>query len=181
MGILAYLKKDMTGGLKDERVIALQKYVTEIDAQLGLDWTQRVYGDGTYSGYQTLRDFYKGKQWSYKKEGGGTMRTYNYVFTVVENMTAFLTNEAPQMSSPARDVTNPVERSLAEGRTKILDAIHEDNSHSLVFQRAVRTGSITGDSFIFGAIPTFKTNDAGIYYNGEIRVTGVAPYTSTLS
>lgn len=169
MGILAYLKKDMTGGIKDERVIALQKYVTEIDAQLGLDWTQRVYGDGTYSGYQTLRDFYKGKQWSYKKEGGGTMRTYNYVFTVVENMTAFLTNEAPQMSSPARDVTNPVERSLAEGRTKILDAIHEDNSHSLVFQRAVRTGSITGDSFIFGAIPTFKTNDKGEKQFDRIR------------
>lgn len=169
MGILAYLQKDMAGGTKEPRAIELQKYVNEIDAQLMLDWTQRVYGDGTYSGYQTLRDFYKGKQWSYKKEGGGTMRTYNYVFTVVENMTAFLTNEAPQMSSPARDVTNPVERSLAEGRTKILDAIHEDNGHSLVFQRAVRTGSITGDSFIFGSIPTFKTNDAGEKQFDRIR------------
>lgn len=161
MGILALIKKDMAGGAKEARAVELQKYVSEIDAQLMLDWTQRVYGDGTYSGYQLLRDFYKGKQWSYRKEGGGTMRTYNYVFTVVENMTAFLTNEAPQMSSPARDVTDPVERSLAEGRTKILDAVHDDNGLSLVFQRAVRTGSITGDSFIFGAIPTFKVDDEG--------------------
>lgn len=161
MGILAYLKKDMSVGVTDKRALELKKYINEIDAQMSLDWTKRVYGDGTYSGYKTLRDFYKGKQWSYRKEGGGTMRTYNYVFTVVENMTAFLTNEAPQISSPARDVTDPVERSMAEGRTKILDAVHNDNALSLVFQRAVRTGSITGDSFIFGAIPTFKVNDEG--------------------
>lgn len=169
MGILAYLQKDMAAGVKDPRALELKKYVNEIDAQMSFDWTKRVYGDGTYSGYKVLRDFYKGKQWSYRKEGGGTMRTYNYVFTVVENMTAFLTNEAPQMSSPARDVTNPVERSMAEGRTKILDAVHDDNGLSLVFQRAVRTGSITGDSFIFGAIPTFKVDENGVKSFDRIR------------
>lgn len=165
MGLLAYFQKEFSVGENTPRALELSKYVSSMDATLRADWTRRVYGDGTYSGYKTLRDFYKGKQWSFKKEGGGTMRTYNYVFTVVENMTAFLTNEAPQMSCPPRDISNPVERAIAEGKTKLLNAIHEENYLSLVFQRAVRTGSITGDAFIFGAIPTFKTveevNDKG--------------------
>ena len=86
------------------------------------------------------------------------MRTYNYVFTIVENMTAFLTNEPPQMSCPPNDPSDAVQRIVAEGRTKLLNHIHEENFVSLVFQRAVRTGSITGDAFIFGSIPTFKVN-----------------------
>jgi hypothetical protein len=122
-GMLAYFKKNFQDGDTDPRAKSLAEYVTSIDAQLRHDWTKRVYGDGVYSGYKTLRDFYKGKQWSFKKEGGGTMRTYNYVFTVVENMTAFLTNEAPQMSCPSRDITDAVERAIAEGKTKLLDSI----------------------------------------------------------
>ena len=169
MGLLAYLKKEMTVGETDVRAAALAKEITALEGTIKLDWTRRVYGDGVYSGYQTLRDFYKGKQWSFRKEGGGTMRTYNYCFTIVENMTAFLTNEPPQISSPPRNVTDPVERSLAEGRTKLLDAIHEDNALSLVFQRAVRTGSITGDAFIFGAIPTFKVKEDGTKVFDRIR------------
>lgn len=159
----------MTVGETDARAIELAKEITELESTIRFDWTTRVYGDGVYSGYQTLRDFYKGKQWSFRKEGGGTMRTYNYCFTIVENMTAFLTNEAPQMSCPPRNITDAVERGLAEGRTKLLDAIHEDNAVSLVFQRAVRTGSITGDAFLFGAIPTFKVNDDGTKSFDRIR------------
>lgn len=156
-------------GEKNPRAFELVKYINETEQQLKLDWTRRVYGDGTYSGYQTLRDFYKGKQWSYKKDGGGTMRTYNYVFTVVENMTAFLTNEPPQMSCPPKKVDDAMERALGEARTKILTAVHEQNAVSLVFQRAVRTGSITGDSFIFGAIPTFKSKSDGTKEFDAIR------------
>jgi SPP1 Gp6-like portal protein len=169
MGLLAFLNKTMAVGETDTRAIELAKEITSLEGTIRLDWTRRVYGDGVYSGYQTLRDFYKGKQWSFRKEGGGTMRTYNYCFTIVENMTAFLTNEPPQISSPPRNVTDPVERGLAEGRTKLLDAIHEDNALSLVFQRAVRTGSITGDAFIFGSIPTFKTNEDGVKIFDRIR------------
>jgi len=169
MGLLAFLEKQMSIGETNSRAIELAKEITALEGTIRLDWTRRVYGDGVYSGYQTLRDFYKGKQWSFRKEGGGTMRTYNYCFTIVENMTAFLTNEPPQISCPPRNVTDPVERSLAEGRTKLLDAIHEDNAISLVFQRAVRTGSITGDAFIFGAIPTFKTNEDGTKRFDRIR------------
>lgn len=161
MGLLSFFKQQGSVGEKSPRAGELVKYMNSTEATIRLDWTRRVYGDGTYSGYQTLRDFYKGKQWSFRKDGGGTMRTYNYCFTVVENMTAFLTNEPPQMSCPPKIISDSVERALAEGRTKLLDAIHEDNALSLVFQRAVRTASITGDAFIFGAIPTFKTNEDG--------------------
>lgn len=161
MGLLSSFKTELNLVETDPRAKALRDYVNEIEGQMKQDWSQRVYGDGTYSGYQTLRNFYKGKQWSFKKEGGGTMRTYNYCFTVVENMTAFLTNEPPQMSCPPNDPSNPVERIVAEGRTKLLNAIHEENGVSLVFQRAARTASITGDCFIFGAIPSFKVNDDG--------------------
>lgn len=161
MGLLALFKDDMTIGDSNPRAKELRTYISEIEGQLRFDWTRRVYGDGVYSGYKTLRDFYKGKQWSYRKEGGGTMRTYNYVFTVVENMTAFLTNEPPQITCPPNDQSNAVERIVAEGRTKLLDQIHAENAISLVFQRAVRTASITGDCFIFGAIPTFKVDDEG--------------------
>ena len=161
MGLLTIFKQEMGVGAKEPRAKELQKYINELESQIRLDWTKRVYGDGTYSGYQTLRDFYKGKQWSFKKDGGGTMRTYNYCFTVVENMTAFLTNEPPQISCPPKDQSDPVERALAEGRSKLLNAIHEENSLGLVFQRAARTASITGDCFIFGAIPTFKADDGG--------------------
>lgn len=169
MGIISYFKGQLTDQPGSDRATELRQYIVEVEARVHFDWTQRVFGDGTYSGYQTLRDFYKGKQWSFRKEGGGTMRTYNYVFTVVENMTAFLTNEPPQISSPARDVTNMVERSMAEGRTKILTAIHEENALGLVFQRAARTASITGDAFIFGSIPTFKVTDDGTRVFENIR------------
>ena len=161
MGLLATAKKEMGVSVTDAPALKLKQYVSETEAALRLDWTRRVNGDGVYSGYKTLRDFYKGQQWSFKKEGGGSMRTYNYVFTIVENMTAFLTNEPPQMSCPPTDESDAVQRKLAEGRTKILNAVHEDNGVGLVFQRGVRTGSICGDTFIFGPIPTFKTDDEG--------------------
>lgn len=170
MGLFSYFKGDAPGqDANSNRAEELKSYVGGIEANLRLDWTRRVYGDGVYSGYNVLREFYKGKQWSFKKEGGGTMRTYNYVYTVVENMTAFLTNEPPQMSSPPMVLDDPLERALAEGRTKLLSAVHDDNDLPLVFQRAARTGSITGDSFIFGAIPTFKAAADGTKSFDRIR------------
>lgn len=163
------LFKNETPSALPPRAAVLKSEIDALEATIRLDWTKRVYGDGVYVGYNTLRDFYKGKQWSFRKDDNGTMRTYNYCFTVVENMTAFLTNEPPQMSSTPRRLDDPVERALSEGRTKILNAIHEDNSIGLVFQRAARTASITGDCFIFGAIPTFKANDDGTKSFDRIR------------
>ncbi len=163
MGLLTLIRnaQNISTLESNPRVKELRSYIEEVNAQLELDWSQRLNGDGVYSGYNTLRDFYKGKQWSYRKEGGGTMRTYNYCFTIVENMTAFLTNEAPQMSCPPNEASSEIDRVMAEGRTKMLNEVHEENGLSLVFQRAVRTGSICGDSFVFGPIPTFKVNEKG--------------------
>lgn len=159
MGILSYFKgANQPAQTIDEAARKLRDRILPLEGQLSLDWNRRVNGDGIYVGYKTLRDFYRGRQWSYTKDAGGTMRTYNYCFTVVENMTAFLTNEAPQMSSPPRDVSVAIERALAEGRTKLLKEVHEVNSLSLVFQKSVRTGSLNGDAYIFGAIPTFKVD-----------------------
>lgn len=158
MGNLAIFKKEFK---PESRMKELSEYVKSLDGQLNAEYNLRVHGDGVYSGYKTLREFYKGQQWSYKKEDGGTMRTYNYVFTVVENMTAFLTNEPPQMSCPPKDISNAVERAVAEAKTQLLDTIHGENFLSLVFQRAVRTGSICGDAYIFGPIPTYSVDDDG--------------------
>lgn len=153
----------------DPRAHTLAREVQTVEAVIRPDWYRRVYGDGTYVGYKTLRDFYKGRQWSYVKDAGGTMRTYNYCFTIVENMTAFLSHESPQMSSPPRKLDNVLERALAEGRTKILQAVHEDNGLGIIFQTSARTASLNGDAFIYGAIPTFKTNDKGEKVFDRIR------------
>lgn len=135
----------------------LRTYILGMEPGLSMQNNKLRNGDGIYAGYKTLREFYKGRQWAYQKEEGETMRTYNYCFTIVENMTAFLTNEPPQMLCPPSDVTDPIERKMAEGRSKILDTIHEDNKLGLVFQKAARTGSIYGDTYIFGAYPEFET------------------------
>ena len=150
-----------TGKITDdmEQAKKLNQFMQNMNSTMLYEWTRRVNGDGTYVGYKTLRNFYKGRQWSYKKEGNGTMRTYNYCFTIVENMTAFLTNEPPQMSCPPQDVTDPLSRALAEGKTKLLREIHEQNQLGLQFQKGARTASMLGDAFIFGPFPEFETKE----------------------
>lgn len=161
MGLLAFFTEKKRQDETNADAVALRKAVMELEPQLRNDYTHRMFGDGVYSGYKVLREFYKGQQWSYRKQDNGTMRTYNYCFTIVENMTAFLTNEPPQMSAPPKDLSDPLDRALAEGKTKLLNTIHEDNALGLVFQRSARTASINGDAYIFGAIPTFKVDDDG--------------------
>lgn len=170
MGILSYFREENTGKAEfDQAAKDLRARVMKIEPSLALDWSRRLNGDGTYAGYSTLRDFYRGRQWSYRKDANGTMRTYNYCFTIVENMTAFLTNEEPQMSSQSKKISDPVERARADGRTALLNEVHDENDLSLVFQCAARTGSINGDSYIFGSIPTFKVNDKGVKEFDSIR------------
>lgn len=162
-----------TGEQRDTSSPEAQRLVAEfkeMEADLKSDWQKRVSGDGTYVGYRTLRDFYKGKQWSYQK-AGGTIRTYNYLATIVENYTAFLTNEAPQNTSVPRRVDDPLERAVAEARTKVLDAVHEANALPLVFQRGARTGSLFGDTFIYGPFPEFNVDE-----NGNKEFVGITYY-----
>lgn len=168
MGLFAYKRNEMEMGENTERIKQLKQSVKAMDSELEYDYGRRVNGDNTYVGYQTLRDFYKGRQWQYEKVEG-VRRTYNYVFTIVENMTAFLTNEPPQMSVPPIDPSDPIQRSIAEGATKLLESIHEANEMPLQFQKGVRIGSMLGDSFIFGPIPTFTTDEKGVKTFDMIR------------
>lgn len=128
----------------------LDRYVTDIDSKLEDDYTKRLNGDGTYVGYTTLRDFYKGKQWSYTPEEGATMRTYNYSFVVVENMTAFLASEKPEIIHEPSKVADPLDRVISEQLTKLLNVVHDYNSLHIQFQKGARIGSMIGDTFIVG-------------------------------
>ena len=135
-----------------ERELKLDRYVTGLDDGLQHDFNNRLNGDGIYVGYNTLREFYKGKQWSYKPEEQGTMRTYNYCFVVVENMTAFLASEEPEIIHEPPKIADPLERIISEQITKFLKVIHNYNKFHLQFQKGARIGSKTGDTFIFGPI-----------------------------
>lgn len=130
----------------------LVEYLQELHPRLQSEHSQFLHGDGVYVGANTLRDFYKGKQWTFKKSGGGAMRVYNYCFSVVENMTAFLANQPPEMNSIPRDQGDQIERARSESITKLISEINNINKLPLVFQKSVRVGSITGRSCIFGPI-----------------------------
>ena len=53
------------GSEEEAQAKKLHKYLLNIESKVRSDWHARVNGDGTYVGYRTLRDFYKGKQWIY--------------------------------------------------------------------------------------------------------------------
>ena len=144
--------KTMSTFIKAPEEIELSNYIDEMDAQLETLNARLVYGDGIYVGVNILREFYKGKHWSYRKEGGGAMRTFNYCYTVIENMTAFLANEAPETHSQPRDTSDPVERVRSEGIDQLLGEVHRINKFPLMFQKGARCGSLNGVTFIFGAI-----------------------------
>lgn len=130
----------------------LEQYLEDTDQGLESQHSRFVNGDGIYVGTKVLRDFYKGKHWTYRKEGGGAMRTFNYCFTIVENMTAFLANETPEFTSLPRDITDPVERARSEGIQQFLGEIHRVNKLPIQYQKGVRCGSLTGVTFIFGCV-----------------------------
>lgn len=137
---------------KSPKEIELENYLASIDGQLATENSKFVNGDGVYVGSRRLREFYRGKQWDYKKKGGGKMRVYNYVFTVVENMTAFLANQPPEQNSIPRSLEDPVERVRSEQISRLLQEIHRANKMPIQFQKGARIGSLTGNTFIFGPI-----------------------------
>lgn len=144
----------------------LSDFLDEVDQQLESENVSFRSGDGTYVGTEVLRKFYKGDHWTYRKEGGGAMRTFNYCFTIVENMTAFLANETPETHSQPRDISDAIERSRSEGITEVLSEVHRINKLPIQFQKGVRIGSLTGVSFVFGPIFDEATN-AIRYWNIE--------------
>lgn len=144
----------------------LEIYLDNQNSSLDSQNTKFINGDGVYVGTKKLREFYRGKQWQFKKAGGGIMRVYNYCFSVVENMVAFLANQGPEMNSVPRDNSNAIERSRSEAITNLLSKVHDANKLPLVFQKGVRTGSITARTCVFGPFWDAKTKTIR-YWNIE--------------
>lgn len=130
----------------------LVEYLEAMQTKLDAEHSAFTFGDGVYVGVQKLREFYDGKQWQFKKKGGGAMRVYNYCFSVVENMTAFLANQPPEMNSVPRDHADAVERARSESITNLIHQIHRVNRLPLQFQKGARVGSMSGRTFLFGPI-----------------------------
>lgn len=147
----------------ESREKLLQRYVNGLDTELDYELNQRVNGDGIYVGYRRLLDFYKGRQWTFQGEENQTMRSYNYCFVVVENMTAFLAAEEPEVSHEPIDVTNDLERVVSEKLTQYLDQVHNYNQLGITFQRGARIGSIFGDTYLLG--PYWNPDTGQITYN----------------
>jgi len=151
----------------------LSDYIDDMSQQLETAASRFVNGDGIYVGSEKLREFYKGKHWSYRKEGNGVMRVFNYCFTVVENMTAFLANETPECHSTPRDTSDDVERVRSEGIDQFLGEIHRVNKFGLTFQKGARCGSLTGVSFLFG--PVWDADSKIIRYNNIENPENIRP------
>lgn len=164
---------DITKALTPTSEETLNAYVTSLETALDLDADHRLNGDGVYVGYKTLKEFYKGQQWAYVPEENGTMRTYNYCFVVVENMTAFLASEQPEVSHEPVDVTDPVDAAISEQLTKFLKRVHDDNSLVTQFQRGARIGSLYGDTFLIG--PFWDAKEKKIVYGVAERPELIRP------
>ena len=82
MPVLPYAKKRYPT-LSDEE--AIRTYVMSKATDLESDTYNRIYGTknktGTgyrNAGYQILRDFYDGDQWTYSREEGSSMNVINF-------------------------------------------------------------------------------------------------------
>ena len=159
------------------RAEALASYLDKLDTELDYESNRRLNGDGTYVGYKTLRDFYKGRQWSFKAEENQTQRMYNYCFIVVESMTAFMAAEEPDNTHEPRDITDELQVILSEQVTKFLKLVHDQNKFHIQFQRGVRVASLTGDCFILG--PFWNPVDEQITYRMVERPELVKPIWAT--
>lgn len=171
MGVLAYaLKKYKT---EDERE-ALRRYTIEQDSITENDVTQRIGGvkNATKSGlvragYTNLRKFFEGDQWSVAKEDGSSMRTHNHCRATVNNYTAFLANETPEIDIPPRDSTDDFELARVKEVEGHVGDVLEDNGFGDEFEKAVQNGSILGDSMMIG--PFWDPQEERIWFSNVKR------------
>ena len=141
----------------------LQKYVVEKESELEQDYNERVNGivneTGTgkiIAGYKNLRKFFDGDHWSYVKEDGTPIRSYNYCRTTIANYTSFLASEAPEDDMPPRNTLDDVEVARVEKVEKLLGTIKADNDYPVLFMEAAQNQSLLGDCFIFGPYVEWK-------------------------
>lgn len=149
----------------------LKTYVTSLDSDLEEDVSLRLYGISSkissrggykFVGYQILRDFFEGDQWTYAKPNNTTMRTYNFCATTVYNYTAFLAGSPPEFDVPPDDITDDIEVATAEAKEEYLSKIMEQNQFPIQFEESVLVGSELGDSFIIG--PFYNKQEKKIWF-----------------
>ena len=168
---------------------ALRDYIINRDAELDQDYTERTGGinyekvEGKkIAGYDNLRSFFEGDHWSYSKDDGTPLRTYNYCRTTVLNYTSLLASEPPEDDLPPRDNTDDLEIARAEEVEKLLSEIKEDNQYPIVFAEAVQNQSLLGDCFIFGPyiewVKVGKRKIPRVEFKNIKRVENVRPFWS---
>lgn len=152
--ILEYSKK-LNPQLDDEQ--AVFHYMDSKDTELESDVEKRLFGErnktGTgyrKAGYTILRDFYEGDQWFEPREAGSAMSVVNFVRMSVNNYTAFLTQEAPEIDIPPKDPKDDVELARVREVEQLINEIFTDNEFYNVYYGGVQNGSLLGDSMIVG-------------------------------
>lgn len=146
-------------------------YVIKKNAELDRDYQSRLVGISNSTGgkmragYKTLRSFYDGDHWSFTPEGGGNTRIYNYCFTIVHTYAAFMTNEPVEFDVPSADIKDEIENVRAETKETLLKKVLRENNFDLMFEESVVSGSLLGDSFIFGPIVRGKGKEKKIIFN----------------
>lgn len=151
----------------------LSDFIEAKDSQLEAANSELVYGDGVYPGTKILRSFYCGDQWGSNAKRGGAKRTFNYCRRLVENNTAFLANEAPEISVKSIDSSDPIENIRAELIAKQLNEIHDFNELPFTFQKLVKVASITGVTFLFG--PIWDSNLKQVVYKSFDNPENIRP------
>lgn len=170
MSILPYAKQ-LNPNLTEE--LQVLSYLNMKDSQLETEVTNRVFGvrnkTGGYrrAGYNILRDFFEGDQWMYQRESGSAMNITNFCRITVNNYTAFLTQENPQIDIPPKDPMDDVEVLRTKIVEQILNDIFDDNKFTNVFYDAVQNGSLLGDSIIVG--PFYDPETQRVWFRNTKR------------
>ena len=134
----------------------LRAYIQEKEMELEQDYNDRLggvvsrIGGFKMAGYDNLRLFFEGDQWTHNKEDGTPTRVYNYCRSTVLNYTSFLANEPPEDDVPPRDTLDEVEIARAEEVEKLLGDIKDDNDFPVQFAESCQNQSLLGECFVFG-------------------------------
>lgn len=169
--ILPYAKKTYPNMTDEE---AIRTYVLSKAMDLESDTYNRVYGTknktGTgyrNAGYQILRDFYDGDQWTYTREEGSAMNVINFCRMTVDNFVAFLTQEEPEIDIPPQDPKDDIENARVAEVEKLIREILDENEFYNHWVDAVQNGSLLGDSMIVG--PFWDEQNKRIWFSNVKR------------
>ncbi len=171
MGVLAYAKKQFPDEKDDKQ--ALVKYLNTKDSEMEWDVNRRIFGvrnkTGGYlrAGYNISRQFYEGDQWFHNREEGSAMNVTNFCRMTVDNFTAFMTQEEPEIDIPPRDAKDDIELSRVKEVEKLINDIFEENNWFEIYQEGVQNGSILGDTMIAG--PFFSKEKQKIWWTNIKR------------